>query len=154
LVPLLVGTALAIFFVMLLVLFVPRKPSATVALKGYRTNADGKRQAMFTITNSGRGTLRRWDFYKSAILGDRNLTRHHIGPDAMLAPGQSEDVAIDIPSTDSDWQITFHFTDYNVVEENAYLTSGSDDLLGEVSRELIDGKVDLKVSTGWIHSTD
>jgi hypothetical protein len=124
----------------------PRAPRPIVTFKGFVIDAEGRRQAEFTICNVGQGTLRRWDFYETRLQDGSPSTEHQLGPDKMLHPGDFETLKIDLPSTSVPWNCTFHFSDYNVVEENA--CSSSLPFVGRLSS----GEVDLRTESEWITS--
>jgi hypothetical protein len=152
-----VAALAALIATLLVILIAPRKPSATVTFNGFSDDANGKQRAAFTIANTGRGTLRRWDFYRTEVRGNSKVTRHHLGPDDMLAPGKSEQITIDVPSMSLPWRATFHFSDYNVVEENTYERGNRGAIYTwawDVSNAVFDSDVDIKVSTGWIEPVD
>jgi hypothetical protein len=150
-VAILCGFAVLFVAALLLVIFLPRTPKAKVLFSGYAFGPDGERQAVFAITNTGSGTLRRWDFYRAVVKGDSGKPKEiHIGPDSLLAPGQSEQVMIDVPSAELAWKVTFQFTDYNAIEAKAYENSGGDAALQPIASKLIDGGIDLKLTTEWI----
>jgi hypothetical protein len=152
-----IAAVAALIASMLVILLAPRTPSATVAFNGYTVDANGSKRAAFTITNTGRGTLRRWDFYRTKFRHDRKDTRHHLGPDVMLHPGTSEQITMDIPSTSLPWRATFHFSDYNVLEETTYARGNRGSihtLIWEISDAVFDSDVDINVSTEWIEPID
>lgn len=141
---LLATAALLVCALMVILLFRPQTPKPRVTFVGFANSAAGIPQAVYTIHNSGRGTLRRWDFYEYSLKDGRPPTEVHLGPDTLLGPGDSETVRVDIPSDTVAWRITFHFSDYAPIEAAAYDT----DL--PVAKRLAGSSVDSQMATDWI----
>jgi hypothetical protein len=100
---------LALAFLWML-LKTPVTTSASVSFTGHVTNNVGLLVPAFAITNTGDTPVRRWDFYTIEGRQTGTASEQHVGPDAYLAPGQSEVIALPSSVTQKVWRVTFYLT--------------------------------------------
>lgn len=130
-----------------------RAPSfgASASFAGYVTNGAGVRVATFTVSNTGNTTVRRWDFYRVEGRQSGVLPEAHLGPDAYLAPGQSEVITLPASVTQSVWRATLYFS-HDGIRRRINDAAGRSPLARSMLPERFRGlPVDHAVQSDWIN---
>jgi hypothetical protein len=116
--PLIVASLLLLAFaaaIVVLALAPPASPlSVTVSFTGYTNDATAGRLAMFAVTNHGDATIFRWDHYHPESQRQPGLLSTlyiglYPGVKVLLAPGQSEVIAVPPPTNEGVWRVGFDF---------------------------------------------
>ena len=84
--------------------------SVSVSFAGFTNSPTGTLMAMFSITNQSTATIRRWDFCDIEDQQTGRSSEFHLSPDAYLAGGHGEVVALPAPANHGSWRLTLHFT--------------------------------------------
>ncbi|MEY2427439.1 MAG: hypothetical protein QOJ40_324 [Verrucomicrobiota bacterium] len=116
--PLILASLMLIAFAAAVFVFALARPVSalrvSVSFIGYTNDAKAGRLAMFAVTNHGDATIFRWDHYHPESQRQPGLLSTlyiglYPGPKVLLAPEQSEVIAVPPPTNQGVWRAGFDF---------------------------------------------